>query len=317
MVCLGLWVLLSRVQPTSIESQLAAIEAKAKGKLGVAIIRPGSAVYLHKNDRFAVESVMKMVVSMAVLEEVDKGRWTLDQPILFRRTDLSVSVQPLAELLGKRDRMNVTLRKCIDLTVTQSCSASGDFMVRKLGGISKINAFLRRHGITGMSIDRQERDLQTGVIGLKWKDAYLDPRAFDADVARTPKSVQDAAFKRYLKETRDTTTPAAMGDLLLKLVTGKLLSAKSTAFLLGVMERTETGADRLTAGVPSGWKLAHKTGTSRTWQGVNCATNDVGVVRNSKGEWVVLVALLRGSTASSEDRAAALAGVARVALGGR
>jgi beta-lactamase class A len=87
--------------------------------------------------------------------------------------------------------------------------------------------------------------------------------------------------------------------------------------LLGVMERTETGADRLTAGVPSGWKLAHKTGTSRTWQGVNCATNDVGVARNSKGEWVVLVALLRGSTASADDRAAALAGVARTALGGR
>jgi hypothetical protein len=36
-------------------------------------------------------------------------------------------------------------------------------------------------------------------------------------------------------------TPAAMGDLLLKLVTGKLLSVKSTAFLLGVMERSDEG----------------------------------------------------------------------------
>lgn len=105
-----------------------------------------------------------------------------------------------------------------------------------------------------------------------------------------------------------------MGLLLQKLVTGKLLSAPSTKYMLAVMERTSTGPDRLKAGVPAAWKLGHKTGTSSTHRGVACATNDVGFARNAAGDWVVIVALLRNSTLKPDDRANVLSQVARAAF---
>ena len=308
-------LLLPSLTQSPIEARFAEIEAASKGKLGAAVITSKASHYSRKNERFSLQSVMKLIVSMAALEEVDKGKWKLDQKFTFRRADLSVSHQPLMEKLGKKPSIPVTVSDCIELTVTQSCSAAGDFLIRKMGGTAVVNAFLKKHKIQGMSVDRQERDLQTNIAGLTWRPEFIDPDRLEAAIKRLPDSVKDGAYKKYQSDPRDTTTPAAMGLLLQKLVTGKLLSPRSTRYLMGVMERTQTGPDRLLAGVPSGWKLGHKTGTSSTHRGVACATNDVGFVRRANGDWIVIVALLRNSTLSYENRENVLSQVAQAAFG--
>lgn len=301
-------------QKTPIEARFADIEASAKGAVGAAIITPSASHYSRRGERFSLQSVMKLMAAMAALEQVDRGRWRLDQKFEFRRSDLSISHQPLADRLGRRSRMTVTPADCIELTVTESCSAAGDFLIRKMGGVSVVNAFLRKNGIRGMSVDRQERDLQTNIVGLKWRSEFVDERKLLAAESRVSEAVKDAAYKKYQADPRDTTTPEAMGLLLQKLVTGKLLSPRSTRYLMGVMERTKTGADRLRAGVPAGWKLGNKTGTSSTHKGVACATHDVGFVRRANGEWMVIVALLRNSTLDPSGRAGVLREVAEAAF---
>lgn len=310
----SLLLLSSLVQSSPIEARFAEIEAIAKGQLGAAVITAKSSQYSRRNERFSLQSVMKMMVAMAALEEVDKGKWKRDMKFTFSRADLSLSHQPIEDRLGKRNSITITLSDCIELMVTESCSGAADFVIRKLGGTAVVNAFLKKNGIQGMSVDRQERDLQTNIVGLTWRPEYVDARKLDAATQRVSPSALDAAYKRYQADPRDTTTPHAMGLLLQKLVTGKLLSAASTKYMLAVMERTSTGPDRLKAGVPKGWKLGHKTGTSSTHRGVACATNDVGFARNAAGEWVVIVALLRNSTLKPDDRANVLRQVARAAF---
>lgn len=304
-------------RPADITSDLERTQASSKGRLGAAIVTAKESHFLNKNERFSLQSVMKLMVAMAALDQVDQGKWRRDQKVIFKRADLSLSHQPIVDLLGKKQQITVTLDQCIVLMVTQSCSGAADFIIRKMGGTSAVNAFLTKKGIQGMSVDRQERDLQTQIKGLAWKPEYVDEARLDAAIKRVPEKVKDAAYSRYLSDPRDTTTPAAMACLLQKLVTGKLLSPSSTRYLLSVMERTETGPDRLLAGVPTGWKLGHKTGTSSTHKGVAGATNDVGIARNAAGEWVILVALLKSSTLDDGGRAAVLANVSRVAFKSR
>lgn len=301
-------------QSSPIESRLAEIEAASKGRVGAAVVTAKWSHFHRRDERFSLQSVMKLVVSMAALDQVDQGRWKLDQEFTFDRSDLSVSHQPLLERLGSKKSITITLSDLIELAVAESCSASADFMIRRMGGVGRINAFLQSRKIQGMSVDRQERDLQTEIAGLKWNPAYSDDAKFEAAAQKVPDAEQDAAYLRYQKDTRDTATPAAMADLLQRLVTGKLLSAKSTRVLLGVMERTSTGPNRLKAGVPKGWILGHKTGTSSTHKGLAWATNDVGIVRNSKGEWVIIVAFLKGSTLTPDGRDKILRQVAEAAL---
>ncbi|CAN1565222.1 PenP Beta-lactamase class A [Fimbriimonadaceae bacterium] len=303
----------SQVRP--IEARLAEIESGVQGRLGAAIITPKAAYYSQKSERFSIQSVMKLVVSMAALDQVDRGKWKVGQKFTFGRSDFSLSVQPLAERLGKRNSMTVSLEDCIELTVTESCSAAGDFLIRKMGGVQVVNAFLRKKGIAGLTVDRQERDLQTQIVGLTWKPEYVDSAKLDRAIQAVPKAEKSAAYKRYQADRRDTSTPEAMAMLLKKLVTGQLLSKRSTDYLLGVMGRTKTGPDRLAAGVPKGWKLGHKTGTSSTMDGVSCATNDVGIARRANGDWVVIVAFVGDSIANDTERARAISQVAKLALG--
>lgn len=314
MIATSYLLAVAMLQPTTLEVKFAEIEKLSKGELGAAVITAKSRHYSRKAERFSLQSVMKLMVSMAALDRVDRGLWKLNQPFTFRRSDLSLSAQSLSERLGNRNRMTVTVAECIEATVTESCSAAGDFLIRKLGGTRIVNDFFKKHQIVGMSVDRQERDLQTNIEGFSWRPEFVDSKRLDAASDRVSASAKDAAYKRYQSDPRDTTTPSAMGQLLQKLVTGKLLSASSTRYLMGVMERTVTGEDRLKAGVPAAWKLGHKTGTSSTHKGVACATNDVGYVRNEKGEWVIIVALLKNSTLNPAGRASILRQVAEAAL---
>ncbi len=314
MTILSLYLIPILLQSSSIEDRFVRIEAASKGRVGAAVVTATSSHFHRRDERFSLQSVMKLMASMAALEQVDKKRWKLDQKFTFKRSDLSVSHQPILERLGNKASITISLADLIELAVTESCSAAADFMIRKLGGPDKVNDFLKSRKIQGMSVDRQERDLQPEIAGLKWNPAYSDDAKFEAAAQRVSKADQDAAWLRYQKDPRDTTTPAAMADLLRKLVTGRLLSPKSTAYLLGVMERTSTGPNRLKAGVPKGWRFGHKTGTSSTHKGVAWATNDAGIARNTKGEWIIIVGLLKGSTLNPEGRDRIIRQVAEAAF---
>lgn len=117
--------------------------------------------------------------------------------------------------------------------VTESCSGAADFIIRRLGGPDKVNAFLVKHDIQGMRIDRQERDLQTQIGGITWRPEFVDEDVIEAAYAAVSEADKDAAYARYLADPRDTTTPAAMAKLLQKLLKGQLFSRPPRATCWG------------------------------------------------------------------------------------
>jgi beta-lactamase class A len=169
-------------------------------------------------------------------------------------------------------------------------------------------------GIAGMRFDRDERHLQTEIVGLRWRPEHVDSRVLDRAIASVPKAQREQAYRAYQVDVRDTATPRGMARLLYALGTGKLLSPASARHLLAVMEQTSTFPDRLKAGTAPGWKLGHKTGTSSTWAGITAATNDVGVLTAPDGGIVSVVVFIGDSTASSQLRAELTASVAAAAI---
>jgi beta-lactamase class A len=116
---------------------------------------------------------------------------------------------------------------------------------------------------------------------------------------------------RFASDRRDTSTPRGMTILLDKLAAGRLLSSSSTQFLLDTLKQTTTFPDRLKAGVPDGWTIGHKTGTSGTWRGVTAAFNDVGILAGPKGETISIAVFIAESRASDKDMAKLMADIAR------
>ena len=109
-------------------------------------------------------------------------------------------------------------------------------------------------------------------------------------------------------DPRDTTTPAAMVELLRRTVLGDALSAASREQLTAWLVANKTGDKRLRAGVPNGWRVGDKTGT-----GGNNATNDVGVLWPPGRAPVIVAAYYVEARASDEERNAVLAEVGRLA----
>src|SRR3546814_7539053 len=96
------------------------------------------------------------------------------------------------------------------------------------------------------------------------------------------------------------------------LAKGQLLSPASTEKLMGILESTTTGTDRLKAGAPHGATVYHKTGTGATVEGVASAINDVGIIELADGRRLAVAVFLAGSDLPPEQRAALIAAVARI-----
>ncbi len=295
-----------------LETELNAVLKGFDGRVGVCVSDAKKAACIRGDESFSLQSVMKLQVGIAVLDAVDHQGWRLDEKILVRREDLSLSAQSLAEHVGPHG-FTTTLADLVRRAIISSDNAAADILVAKLGGASSVQKTLTRLGIRGMRIDRAERDLQTEILGISWRPDFVDPKVLDKAVAAIPAAVRTRAYQAYLKDPRDTSTPRAMTDLLLRLHQGKLLSKPSTAFVLEAMADANTGLDRLKAGLPPGWELAHKTGTSGCWQGLCAATNDVGLITPPQGPTLAIAVFVGESRAKEAERAAIIARLAAAA----
>jgi beta-lactamase class A len=283
------------------------------GHVGVCVQDASGATCLRPDERFPLQSVMKLIVGAAVLDRVDRGAWKLDTEIVVYPRDLSVFVQPIAKLVtpaGYRTTVGDLVRR----SIVQSDSAATDILVARLGGPTDIQRFLIDKNVSGIRIDRDERHLQTEIFGLEWRPEFVKKGILDQAIDAVPEAQRDASYKRYRGDIRDTATPSGMGGFLHSLASGNLLSDASTKHLLEVMKQTTTFPDRLKAGVPKDWSLGHKTGTSNTWKGVTAATNDVGILFAPSGDKIAIAVFIADSPAPAPDRAKLMAEIAHAVV---
>jgi beta-lactamase class A len=135
-----------------------------------------------------------------------------------------------------------------------------------------------------------------------------------ADLAAASRDTNASVFERIFSDPRNSATPTGTADALARLKKGELLSAVSTQRLLGIMTETETGANRLKAGLPKDWALAHKTGTGGDTDGASNGTNDVGVMTAPNGRSYAVAVFTWGTRRPMAEREQLMADVARAVV---
>jgi beta-lactamase class A len=166
------------------------------------------------------------------------------------------------------------LGELCDAAMTLSDNTAGNLLLDSFGGSAALTAYLRSLGDDVARLDRRETALNENKPG--------DPR--------------------------DTTTPLAMLEIMRKTVLGTALSVSSRAQLVAWLVACKTGNKRLRAGVPKDWRAGDKTGS-----GANNATNDIAVIWPPGRAAIVVAAYYTGSSATEDERNAALAEVGRLA----
>jgi len=274
----------ARAAPAELTTSLRALWSSFPGKAGIAVMKgDGSWMVSYRGDEpMPQQSVSKLWVSIAVMDAVDKGRLRLEDKVTLRRSDMTLFHQPIASLIGPNG-YTTTIGALLQRAMTQSDNTANDFLMRRVGGPTAIRDLIASKRLGAIRFGPGERHFQAATAGLTWRPEYSSGWAFQNARASLPLSVRKSAMDKYVADPMDGATPAAIARSLARLKRGELLSAQSTRYLLNVMEHTATGRARLKAGVPAGWKLAHKTGTGQDLQSRTAGFNDVGIMTAPDG----------------------------------
>jgi beta-lactamase class A len=293
-----------------LEREINRLTGIAGGKVGVGIIHleSGRELYVNADEPFPMASTYKVPIAVQLLTRVDSGRFGLDSMVTIRPSDLHPGSGTLTNLFDDPGVV-LSLRNLMELMLIISDNSATDIVLRTAGGGAAVNARMAALGISGISVDRPTVELIADAIGVK----NLPPEdqrtmaAFRTLSAGVTESARREAARTFYSDRRDTSTPRGMARLLQAIWHRKTLSEASSALLLDVMLRCETGENRLKGLLPPGTPVMHKTGSL----GIGVA-NDVGIVQLPDNAGHVVVAVfVKESTRDVAAQERTIAQIAR------
>ncbi len=282
-----LLILLFGISPTfgqiqQLRKQLEQIAVAYDGKLGIAIkdLSGKDTVSLNGQGHFAMQSVYKFHLALAVLQQVDKGKFKLEQKILVKKKDLLPNTHSPLRDKYPNGEIEIPLSEILKYTVSLSDNNGCDILFRLLGGPKVVDTYLKNIGIKNVAVVATEEEMH-----------------------------QDEKI-----QFTNWSTPWSATQLLEKFYQKKLLSPSSHEFLWKTLVETSTGANKLKGLLPAGTVVGHKTGYSGSnSQGIIAATNDIGIVQLPNGKHYAVAVFYGGTKLNMNDSDRVIAEVSKAA----
>jgi beta-lactamase class A len=265
--------------PSGLQRLLDAELARFPGRAGVWVkhLTTGEEAGVRADETFNSASVIKIPVLVLAYQLADKGAVSLDERITIRKDDIrggsgifryhDVGLQP-------------TLRDVLMQMVITSDNTATDLAIAKVGGVERVNAWLKASGYAdGLRLTQTTGDL------------FAKYAALPQGAGRNEKTNADRAY--WLGEM----TPRATGRMLEAMQRETLVSPKASQEMMRFMRAQQAGARRLPhfVDVP----VAHKTGDFPP-----VLANDVGVAFARSGPVVIsfFANAITGPYGEAEDR---------------
>lgn len=268
-------------QATDIESKLKDYLSHYNADVGIAAqyFTNGETIIVNDDSCYPMQSVYKFPLAMALLHQVDQGRFSFDQEIEVKRSELLPDTwSPLREKYGMKD-IRIKLKEIIEYTITFSDNNGCDILFRLLGGTAEVEQYVKNLGVENMNIVATEEEMHAD-----WTIQFSN-----------------------------CSQPYAMLKLLEIFYSGKVLSEKSHKFLWEIMAVKKFGMKRIQGKLPESFVVAHKTGTSGTNdEGIAAATNDAGIVVTPENNAFGIVVYVSNSADEIEVREEIIADVSKM-----
>ncbi|PRB06191.1 hypothetical protein CQ046_03210 [Chryseobacterium sp. MYb7] len=252
-------------QTSLLEQKINSILKNKKATVGVSVLGFENGFKYNKNadKKLPMQSVFKFHIAVAVLNAVDQGKLSLDQKIKLDHSNLLENTwSPLRDQYAGKE-VEIPLSEVIEYTVAKSDNNGCDILLKLLGGTQTVQKFMDSKGVKGFQIKYNEEAMHKD-----WNVQY---------------------------ENYSTTKSAA--DALKKFYDGKLLSKKSTDYLMKVMWSTSTGLNKMVEQLPKNTPVARKTGSSgKNDAGLTGAENEIGIITLPNGKHYALAVFVSNST---------------------
>jgi beta-lactamase class A len=262
-----------------LREQIRAIAIEAHGNVSVACSLPGSALNCDLNPHAhpPMQSVFKLPLALTVLHHVEQRAFSLDQPVRFLPEDrILPHVHSALQDRYPDGGVDVPLHEILRLAVSLSDNVAADILLRLVSGPKAVNAYIATLGIRGFHLRDSEAVLHHEM---------------------------SAQYRNWFE-------PAGAVQLLRRISDNSPLTREHTDLLVGWM----TPSDRtqlLEGDLPSGVRVAHRSGTSDVDNGVAHATNDIGLIPLPDGRRIAVAVFVTGSTADQVTRVKVIARIGR------
>jgi beta-lactamase class A len=253
---------------------LSALERENGGRLGFVAHDTGSGRRLawRGDERFVYCSTFKAFLAAATFLRVQAGEERLDRMIPITAADMTHHAPVTQPAVGG----SLSVEALMKGTVEISDNPAANLLLKAMGGLEPMRAFYRSLGDDSTTVDRFEPTMNR----------------LDGDKDTITPLHSAANLKRLLV---DADTP---------------LATEHKALLLRWMVDSPTGVNRIKAGVPAGWTVAHKTGT-----GGYGPTNDIGVLYPPTGAPLIVAAYYHATREAPDARnEAVIASATRLAV---
>lgn len=252
--------------------------------IGISIIgNQGKDTLSINGDRpFPMQSVFKLPIAMAILNEVDQGNLSLDQKVEIHQDWLPG--EGLWNPLGK-DYPNggsLTIQQLIQYSVAQSDNTACDVLIKLLGTPKNVEQYIHGLGVKDIQITYNEKDMQKD-----WNNMFEN--------WTTPK-----AASRILKKSYNPSN--------------QLYSQRSYDLLWNTLQETSTGPKQIKGLLPIGTVVAHKTGSSgvQAATGIIGAMNDIGIVLLPNNDYFIISVFISESKEDIETNENLIAEISKV-----
>ena len=262
-----------------LERQILEIAGQAQGKVGVGavMLETGDAAWLGRNDKYVTQSVYKLPIAMAALKQVDDAHLRMAQEVAVSPTDFVRwgFHSPIRNMNPSGTTMPVLL--LLRYSISESDGTANDVLLDLAGGPTAVQEYLSQLGVANFIVADSTKS-----ISKDWETQY-----------------------------RNWATPEDSIKLLRTLQERVALSEQSTQLLLTFMTESDVGGRRLKRGIPEGAKVAHKTGTGGTKDGLSSSTNDVGIITLPDGRHIAIAIYIQDSAASMWERERVITDIAK------
>jgi beta-lactamase class A len=258
----------------SAKTQFENLEAELGGRLGVFAVDTanGAELAYRAHERFPFCSTFKAMAAAAILDQSVQAPELLQQRLNYQQSDL-IKHSPVTE---KHVVGGMTVAELCAAAIQYSDNTAANLLIRTLGGPEAVTAFARSIGDAEFRLDRWEPELNTAIPN--------DPR--------------------------DTTTPAAMGRSLQRLVLGDALALPHREQLRDWLRGNITGDARIKAGIPTDWQIGDKTGS-----GAYGTANDIAVLWPPQREPIVVAIYTTQHDKDAKPRSDIIAFAAQIVVG--
>lgn len=265
----------------SLRQKIQQIVSAKNATVGVSIIgnTEKDTLSINGERHFPMQSVFKFHIALAVLSQIDKGKFSFNQKIKILKKDLLLNLySPIRNKYP--NGVALTISKIVEYTVSQSDNVGCDVLLRLIGGPQAVEQYFIKNNFKDVSIKINEEKQQNN-----WDLQFQN--------WTTPKAANEVLATFYYNKT-------------------KLLSKKSYDFIWKLMKETQTGEGRLKGGLPKTTIVAHKTGSSgANKEGLTAAVNDIGIVFLPNGQHFFISVFVTNSKEDADTNEKIIADISK------